>query len=102
MVREIFDKIECDQGKTKPSEIQDIVEKSKDSITEKIQQGINEKIAKATKTFIEANEDAQERLEKDFERGILQFNISLKIDRLKIDEEFADALKYNRKDLKHR
>lgn len=98
LMNEIFDKIECDQGKTKPSEIQDIVEKRKDSIVEKIQQGINEKIDKATKTFKEAIKDAQDRLEKDFERGMLQFNISHKIDRLELDETFVNPLKYSLKD----
>ena len=98
LMNEIFDKIECDQGKTKPSEIQDIVEKRKDSIVKKIQQGINEKIDKATKTFIEANEDAQERLKKDFEREELLFNISLKVVKIEIDEAFFSALKYSLKD----
>ena len=98
LLNEIFDKIECDQGKTKPSEIQDIVEKRKDSIVEKIQQGINEKIDKAKEEFIEANKDAQERLKKDFEREKLQFNISLKVDKIEIDEAFVNAVKYTLKD----
>lgn len=98
LMNEIFDKIECDQGKTKPSEIQDIADKRKNSIVEKIQQGINERIDKATKTFIETIKDAQERLKKDFERGQLQFDILLLLENIKIDEGFADALKYNSKD----
>ena len=98
LMNEIFDKIEQDQGKTKLDEIQNIVEKRKNSIVEDIQQGINEKINKAKAAFMEANEDAQERLKKDFEKGQLQFDISLTADNVKIDETFVDALKYNLKD----
>ena len=98
LMNEIFDKIEQDQGKTKLDEIRNIVEMRKYSIAEEIQQGINENIDKAKEEFMEANEDAKERLKKDFDRGQLQFDISLTADNVKIDETFAAALKYNLKD----
>ncbi len=98
LMNELFDQIERDEGKTNSEEIQKIVSLKKDDVVARIQQGVNSKIEKAQKTFIDSIEDAQERMKKDFERNQIQFEIALSADSVELDSAFADALKYNLKD----
>lgn len=98
LMNELFDRVEKDGGKTKSKEIQNIFLARKDDVVASIQQGVNDKISRAQNTFKEAIKDAQERMAKDFEREQICFEISLSADSIKLNNAFADALKYNLKD----
>ena len=99
LMDELSDRIEQDEGKTKAEDIQRIVERRKEDVIARIQQGINTKIEKAQKTFIESIEDAQKRLEVDFGREQIKFEVSLSASGVFMDTSFVEALKYNLKDL---
>ncbi len=98
LMDELSDRIEQDEGKTKAEDIQRIVERRKEDVIARIQQGINTKIEKAQKTFIESIEDAQKRLEVDFGREQVKFEVSLSASGVFMDTSFVEALKYNLKD----
>ncbi len=98
---ELYDKLEQDEGKTRAAEIQRIVELRKGDVVAKIQRGINTKIERAQKAFIDSIEDAQKRMEVDFGRELVKFEISLSANNVTLDTAFANELRYSFEDFRN-
>ena len=99
LMNELFDRIEQYGGSITSREVQKIVEMRRDAVVASIQQGVNSKIKKAQDVFMTSIKDAEDRMEKDFEREQIQFEINLSADSVNLDTAFSNALKYNLKDL---
>jgi hypothetical protein len=95
---DLFSMIEKNKDKTKDWEFKQYFDERKDIIKSNIEDGINKKFSEAQSEYSESIKDAQERLLKDFERTITNFEISIQGNKLELDTSFTKNFQYTAKD----
>jgi len=101
LLAELFELVESNEG-VKAEVIHKRVEDRKESVVQKIQDYVNEKMERATQNFYDNLLEAQSRMEKDLFREQIKFSVILSAENVSISKDFAQKLKYNKADfIKH-
>lgn len=90
LMEELYKKVDDKKGKVSQNEIKLIVESRREEVAGEIQRNMNRGIIQAQKKFLEAIQDAQERLKKDFERELVGFEVALSTESIYFTASLSD------------